>query len=400
MAEEAQNPPSRRHPFWDVLTIVVFLGLIWLPSVDYFFHIDHARPPTENRLLVRWPEFKGMGESREFLAGVESYFNDHFGFRKRLIRWNNHWKGQLFRDSTSKEVMIGRDGWLYFSGGSMLEHCTRELCWTERDLQEWKRLLETRRDWLSARGIKYLFVVPPDKHTVYPEHLPEWVRIGPKPTKVQQLVQYMKEHSTVEVLDLTSALVEAKSIHTNYLQTDTHWNIFGGFVGYRAVAEALSRQVPGLTPLSMDTYDWKPLATETGDLVRIMGGSTTHKENTAFERVQLKPVTKIKDLYDLERFPHTGTKETRPCMILNTNATGRAIVFHDSFACAWYTFLGQHFNETIYIWHYDWDYPLIEREKPDVVIDEMLERFFNLTDPSELARKDQHSADMLISAAK
>jgi hypothetical protein len=32
---------------------------------------------------------------------------------------------------------------------------------------------------------------------------------------------------------------------------------------------------------------------------------------------------------------------------------------------------------------------LIEREKPDVVIDEMLERGFNLKDPLALAHKDK-----------
>ena len=89
---------------------------------------------------------------------------------------------------------------------------------------------------------------------------------------------------------------------------------------------------------------------------------------------------------------HEGTIETRPCVILNEKASGKALVFHDSFACSWYSFLGQHFREVVYIWHYEWDRPLIEREKPEVVIDEILERFFNLQDPNELARKDQSSA--------
>jgi hypothetical protein len=66
------------------------------------------------------------------------------------------------------------------------------------------------------------------------------------------------------------------------------------------------------------------------------------------------------------------------CFTLNDKASGKAIVFRDSFASSWYSFLGQHFREVINIRHYDWDRPLIEREKPDVVIDEILERFSTL----------------------
>ena len=68
------------------------------------------------------------------------------------------------------------------------------------------------------------------------------------------------------------------------------------------------------------------------------------------------------------------------------------LLFQDSFACSWYAFLDRHFREVVYVWQYDWNRSLIEREKPDLVIDEMLERFFNLSDPNELARKDQLSA--------
>jgi hypothetical protein len=106
----------------------------------------------------------------------------------------------------------------------------------------------------------------------------------------------------------------------------------------------------------------------------------------------LKPLPTLETLFDAVRFPKRDAKEPDPRYTLNEKASGKAIVFRDSFAGSWYLFLGQHFREVLYIWHYDWDRPLIEREKPDVVIDEMLERFFNEKDPLELARKDRLSA--------
>ena len=105
------------------------------------------------------------------------------------------------------------------------------------------------------------------------------------------------------------------------------------------------------------------------------------------------PPLNPKVIYDAARFrPHQGAPETRSCFTLNEKAIGKALIFHDSFACSWYAFLDQHFREVVYVWQYDWDRPLVEREKPDVVIDEMLEWYFNAQDPNDLARKDQASA--------
>ena len=66
----------------------------------------------------------------------------------------------------------------------------------------------------------------------------------------------------------------------------------------------------------------------------------------------------------------------------------KAIIFRDSFAGSWTWYLGYHFHEVLYIWQYDWDAALIEREKPVVVIDEILERFFNKDENFKLMQKE------------
>ena len=59
-------------------------------------------------------------------------------------------------------------------------------------------------------------------------------------------------------------------------------------------------------------------------------------------------------------------------------------MFHDSFGESWIPYLGYHFREIIYVPRDDWDYPFLVREKPDVVIDETVERYFNGLNPSAL----------------
>jgi hypothetical protein len=384
--------------FWDILTILFFLVMLWLPTIDHFVKLDHAPVPNENRLPAPWPVFAGVAQCREFVTGVENYFNDHFGFRKRLIQWNHHWKYQLFRNASSEDLLVGREGWLFHAGDRMMEHWTRQSAWTQQDLRDWRHLLELRRDWLRARGIKYVFVVSPDKHTVYPEYLPPWMEKSAKPSKLQQLAEYMKVHSDVEFIDLTQTLIDAKKIRVDYLKTDTHWNAFGGFVAYRTLAQRLARQIPGLEPLPLDAYEWKPLAQAPGDLANMAGKDSSH-ETEAVTPISAKPIPPLPRLYDPVRLPHHGTSESRPFYTHNDKASGKALLFHDSFARSWCPFLGQHFKEVIYVWHYTWDLPLIEREKPDVVIDEILERFLNNQDPTDLLRKDQLPVSAVAHAA-
>ena len=45
-------------------------------------------------------------------------------------------------------------------------------------------------------------------------------------------------------------------------------------------------------------------------------------------------------------------------------------------------------GEADFYWQYPLDGRLIERQKPVVVINEMLERFFNVTDPKRLFAQD------------
>ena len=66
--------------------ITLFMVMLWLPTLDTFFHIGPATLPKENRMLAQFPEFKpGPGGLKEFIAGLEAYFNDHFGWRNQLI---------------------------------------------------------------------------------------------------------------------------------------------------------------------------------------------------------------------------------------------------------------------------------------------------------------------------
>ena len=370
------------------LISAVFIVLIWLPTLDWLFGLDHAPIPNEKRLLASFPKYTGLTQLRDFVSGLNQYYDDHFGFRKKLIRTNNRWTRKLFGGPPNNGPIMGRDGWLFYAGDKMLDRYMGPMRFSQKDLEAWQQLLEKRRDWLAKRGVKYIFTIPPDKHEVYPEYLPEWIVKGPKPSKVDQFVAHMAANSTVQVLYLRKALVEAKPLGVNYLKTDTHWNARGAFIGYQALLDALSRQIPDLKPLPLESYEQRPKPAPAGDLANMMGeGSAPETQQLAF--VPRPPLHAIDCRDDPSRLPKQWRKSTDPCVSENPQAKGgKAIVFRDSFAGAWPPFLGNHFKEVVYIWQYYWDAAFLEREKPVVVIDEMLERFFNQENPNELMKKD------------
>jgi len=365
----------------------LFAVLICLPALDWAFHLDHAPIPNEKRRPAPFPDFRGLAQTRDFLSGLTAWFDDHFGFRRRLVRTNNHYKHQLF-GASEKEVLEGRDGWLYFTAGDMLDNCLGHGRFTQKDLETYQRLLERRRDWLAQRGCKYLFVIAPDKHSVYPEHLPEWCEKALKPGKADQFFQHMKAHSTVMVADVRQSLKQAKSQGLAYWKTDSHWNSLGAFTAYQTIIEMLSHDMPGVKPLPPDAFErgsWNP---PPGDLAILMGdaGFTEPQQITFTPRA---PLTKLEPAKVPDLLPKHWLKDTEPTITRNERGQGKAIVFRDSFGEYWLGLIGQHFRETIYIWELQLEPELIEREKPEVVITEMVERVFNNELPQKLMAKDR-----------
>src|ERR1700677_1316312 len=363
--------------------IILFIALLWLPTLDSRWGWDRCPAPNEKRKLANFPDYKSLQNMGPYVAALERYFDDHFGFRKQLVRWNNDWKLKLFHESPVSMAIEGRDGWLYWAGDGMLANYEGSTRLDEQELNDWRKLLETRRDWLAARGEKYVFVVAPDKHSIYPEYLPAWVVKSGKPSKLDQLLAHMRAHSTVEVLDLRPALIAAKKAGLAFLQTDTHWNSFGAFFAYQQLVRSLQGQLPGMKPLPLEAFDRKSMVGRGGDLAVCLEQEDVIEETNGMSfapRSPLSPLRQI-DAGSIGQRAGTGAALTR-----NPDGVGKAVLFRDSFAEAWMPFLGYHFHEVIYLLQPEWNKQLLEREKPDVVIDEMVERLFNNQNPRQLLK--------------
>jgi len=383
--------PAPRKPWQEWLLIGLFAALLWLPTVDYFTGIDITEPPGENRLPAPKPRLtqRNFSGVQNYLAAAEVYFNDHFGFRKRLIRWFQQWKVRLYHDQTVNKVVVGQNGWLFTGDMMMVDHYLGMEKFTPVQLKSWQTLLEKRRDWLAARGIKYLFIVPPDKQTIYPEFLPAWLQNAApanRETKLEQFLKYMHEHSTVEILDLRGPLLAAKTNAPLYLLNDTHWNSFGGFVAGREIIQNLSRWLPDLPPLRLADFTWTNAQATGGDLARMLGSTAPEKNYFQFDPGPRLPVLRTNEnrAYKSNWGIKTVYTEDNPGPLRR-----KIVMFHDSYGLALRPFLGLSFQRAVFEWDsHEFCTALITTNTPDVVINEILERYFDIMDPEELNAKD------------
>ncbi len=368
---------------WPARALVVcFFLCLGVPLLDFFSHVDPTSPPNEKRLLAEFPKRPdGFSGVKKFISGWEAYFTDHFGCRNVLVMWQNKLKWSLFREKSVRDVIVGTDGWLFFSAAQMVEHYRGALQFTDQELRDWQKLLEHRRDWLAARGIKYLFVLAPDKQSIYPENLPGWLQPLRGRTKADQFFDYLKAHSTVETLDLRPVLLAAKKSAPVYQKTDTHWNEFGAFVAGDAVFRALAaRQLPWLSPFKLDNFHRTNRLAPGGDLVRGLGVSLTESNAVFF--------TPKPELPAMETFVPILEHTKDMASTKNPQGRERMVVYQDSFGRYWVPFFGHQFREVDFYWRYQMEATQIEGQKPVVVINEMLERFFNVTKPAELSALD------------
>jgi len=362
----------------DLLVVVVFLAILWMPLADSLFSLDPAPETTENRELAHFPSFSLSFSYIEELWRSAGQYGDFFGFRNSLVRWHNRFELDLWgKRFVAGQVVHGDKGWLYLGWPEALVNWRNADLYTTSDLASLKVILEERRDWLLGQGIQYLFVVVPDKETIYPEFYPRGFEKLASESRLDQLGRFLGEQSDVHFLDLRTALRAAKQTGLLYYRTDTHWNDLGALVGVREMALSLSAVLPGVAIPCLDEYSPQASLRPGGDLAGMLSLSGVLPEDVVY-------------LHRREPIPTTTSSEG-----LGVNPSGwlfavdregdsnlpRAVVVGDSFAGMAKEFLALCFDRTVFVRDTAFNsfvQEIIRKEKPDVVVQMISERYLRL----------------------
>jgi hypothetical protein len=371
------------HKIILVAGVFLFLVLICLPMADHLFNIapDVYMMETDPNPL---PDFSLAAVFKSFNVLQRGYLEKTFGFRKILVRLENILDIFWLRSSNQYQTVIkGKGDWLFLSQENnelnVIQDYRSVRLFTPAQLASWVKVFKDRQDWLTARGIRYLIVVAPNKHTVYPEFLPsQYNKVSPI-SRMDQLVNAL-EAAGVEVLDLRATMNLAKRQALVYYRTDTHWTTFGAFAGYVQIMKRLSKWFPQFEPEIRGEFDISITPDLNGGLASMLALGDFFPES----RVTFTPRFKRQAAETTET--HPTPPYFQPTVIMNTHDPKRpsAVIFRDSFAHELVPFLAEHFDKSTYLWPYPstsrgvrfFDKALIEKEKPALVIDEFVERYF------------------------
>ena len=369
----------------DVFLVIAFLALIFLPMCVMVLPANRARPLPDGAEkmpvspLQHYSQNAWLKPIVELYDGTQAFlyrFKNTFILRDTFVRWHGEAKVNWLKTSSSRDVVLGKQGWLFYTGDESIQDFRHLYPSSPKQLESMRAIFQEMRDRLAERNIKFLVVVAPDKHSIYPEFMPDTLRQLKGQSRLDQLSEVMKKQSKINFLDLRPALLAAKKNQQVYYANDTHWNDYGAFAAYQATAARMKAWFPQLKVASLQDYKIATMSRNGGDLTRLLG-----LQNISTEQFQvLQPISKNQTINEKEIQLHSFQHRLQSGSLTHSdNGEIRSVmVFGDSFSDSKLKlFLSQHFktgrwyrfgdNRTIYL-------DLIDSVKPDLVIFETIQR--------------------------
>jgi alginate O-acetyltransferase complex protein AlgJ len=358
----------------DWLLIALFCLMLLTPIVVQVigFSTDGT---TENRILAPFPKIDSVREIKFLPKMSESYVNDRFGLRKQLVHLNSLVRYRLGLSST-RDVVVGRDGWLFYTADRLMEEHTGADVFTPAELESWVGQMEADRDWLAKRGIAFYILIAPDKNTVYPEKLLDYPRGAV--TRIDQLAARLRQ-SDLEFIDPRNELFRVKAAgEMVYTPGDTHWNERGAFVAYQMLMDRVRKKYPSIVPLTLDDFKISYGAPAGTDLAAIL----TLERDTSQNVERMSPKWKSHQVAPQTTTfrPGWGWRVTENKNDLKDRP--RLLVFGDSFVdyVLGPTMLYETFRDPV--WTHNnggtFNFGLVKETKPDIVLVQFAERYLHL----------------------
>lgn len=322
---------------------------------------EQAGENTEKRELAAFPVFS-LDSYDEYPKNMESYINDHAAFRSEFLSLNATLNLKLFQYADAQDVVKGKDGWYFFTGGSALSDCLGTNRFSSDELAYINSCVQKTAEYFSSQGIDFLVVLPPNKSSVYRQYLPGGYEQVSDITKGEELSAYLTDNSGVPIVDPKSYF-QSNQDYLWYYKTDTHWNAAGGYAASQMIIEAL-----GGTPIPVEDVTVHYTRCKQGDLANLFHMPEVFNDDVSASILGYLPDVQL-SLTDANGNGGIVYAETK-----NAHDDRHIAFYRDSFGTAIADTLPKYFkNVDFYHWQ-SFDASLLKARKPDVIIYEVAER--------------------------
>lgn len=171
----------------------------------------------------------------EYFSSVSDWLSDRLAFRTEFVTFKHTVDAKVLHHERIGEVHIGRDGWLFFDrsveGGFRLPDLV------DKSLDRLTAFLDPS----SGRHANVMFIVAPDKLSLYPEKLSDHTAkiIAEQADARQEFEQFFRSRDGQGVIDMWSRHRSemAASGEDTYWSQDTHHNPRGQVLMARSMVE-------------------------------------------------------------------------------------------------------------------------------------------------------------------
>ena len=278
-----------------------------------------------------------------YLSDVSNWIRDHFFLRQELISLDHWISARLFHTSGDAGVVLGADGWLYYT--DTLEDYTGTNPMTDRELFAAASNLHLMADYCASEGKEFVFMIAPNKNSLYDRAMPNY-GVQTESSNAQRLLAELNAQG-INAVDLFQAF--SQETQTLYFAHDSHWNTKGAALGADLINAAFG------VPSCYYTGDFSQTTPHDGDLYAMLYPAFTDPEKDF--------------IYGGFLDYSFTTSATRPdAIVLNTEGRGQKslLAYRDSFGNLLFPFLADSYatarfsRSTAYDLTYEADCVLVE----------------------------------------
>jgi hypothetical protein len=373
------NPARRRRlrrpgSWLDLLVSVAFVIGLWVPAIALTAGFRPAVAAIENRDPARVPRV-GVDNVADgsFFAALDRFVTDNLPLRTQAVAVQAAIDYRLLGGTTNPDVMRGTDDWLFLTGE------LRPRC--DFDVETLLARVDEAAAGFERAGKPFRYVVVPDKHAIYPEHVLPGSAAGSCTDAGRERLKAGLLARPGVAIELWTALEAEKArdpaMPLYYVQ-DAHWTALGAAVGIRALVESLA---PG-------TWD---------DAEVVVGGEQRHSSDLAkliglprievVPRVEMRPGVRVDeqlidpgvDISNSRDIPWFTVRTDRPVV------PGRTLFVYDSFFATQIDEIVPWFAESVWVHEGDlFNLPELAGVLPefDNIVFQRIERSALFTDPA------------------
>ena len=346
--------------------LIVFIVILAIPSLGMFiFGASESENGEELAMPVLYSEEEGF--NKEYLQQLGALFESRFALRQQMVTAYSQITGKIFDTSSQSGVITGTGDWLFYSDS--LPDYQRTNILTDRQLHNAVRNLELVDEYCGNSGIEFLFVIAPNKNTLYPEYMPYYLVPGEGPSN-RELLDDLLTDTQVNFTDFGryDTFLDPDAVY--YFHRDSHWNNVGAAIASSSILSSLG--VPHHDYSSDGTYIGEP---HRGDLEQMIYPTDSASEyETVFDV--------------MPSFTYDAPVESNFDFRIGTSGSGESslLMYRDSFGSALVPFMAEPFGHAFFSRSNSCQITDFISNNPDFLVMEKAERFIPqlCTSPSRL----------------